>query len=41
MLGPLLAMVGVTLFMVARFLARHSPVAIGDPLLEESRRFRL
>ena len=41
MIGPALGMMGGLLYYVARFLARHSPVAVGDPLLEESRRFHL
>ncbi len=40
-LGPLVLMIGVLLVCVARFLGRHAPVAVGDPLLEESKRFHL
>jgi hypothetical protein len=40
-LGPPLLMVGVLLVCVSRFLNRHSPLAIGDPLLEESKHFHL
>lgn len=39
--GPLLLAVGLLLFCIARFLKRHPPVAVGDPLLEQSRQFRL
>lgn len=40
-LGPPLFMVGVLLVCVSRFLKCHAPLAIGDPLLEESKRFHL
>ncbi len=40
-LGPLVLMIGVLFVCVARFLSRHAPVAIGDPLLEESKHFHL
>jgi hypothetical protein len=40
-LGPPLFMVGILLLCVSRFLNRHAPLAIGDPLLEESRHFHL
>ncbi len=40
-LGPLLLCGGLLLLCIGRFLSRHAPVAIGDPVLEESRRFRL
>lgn len=40
-LGPLLLSVGVLLWCVGRFLARCRAVAVGDPLLEQSRQFRL
>jgi hypothetical protein len=40
-LGPLLLMTGLLILYVSRFVGRHAPVAIGDPLLDESRRFRL
>jgi len=40
-LGPPLLMIGVLLLYVARFIDRHPPVAVGDPLLEESRHFHL
>jgi len=39
--GPLLLCGGLLLFCIGRFLARHSAVAVGDPLLEQSRQFRL
>jgi hypothetical protein len=40
-LGPLLLMLGVWGLFAARFIKRHSPLATGDPLLEESRHFHL
>jgi hypothetical protein len=40
-LGPPLLMLGVLLLCVGRFLDRHPPLAVGDPLLEESKRFHL
>ena len=40
-LGPLVLMVGILLLCVTRFLNRHAVVAVGDPLLEESKRFEL
>jgi hypothetical protein len=40
-LGPALLMIGVMILYVSRFLGRHAPLAVGDPLLDESRRFRL
>jgi hypothetical protein len=40
-LGPLLLMCGALTLFVSRFLGRHAPLAVGDPLLEESLRFRL
>jgi len=40
-LGPLLFMVGILLLCVSRFLDRYAPVAVGDPLLEESKHFHL
>lgn len=40
-LGPLLLTIGLLLWSVSRFLGRHPPVAVGDPLLEQSRQFRL
>jgi len=39
--GPLLLAVGLLLFCIARFLKRHPSVAVGDPILEQSRQFRL
>ncbi len=39
--GPLLLMSGVLLLAISRFLGRHSPMAVGDPLLHESLEFRL
>ncbi len=39
--GPALLATGLVLLCVARFLGRHAPVPLGDPLLEECRRFRL
>ena len=41
MLGPVCLVSGLVLLQVARFLARHSPVAVGDPLVDESRQFHL
>ena len=35
-LGPPLLLTGALVLFVARFLARHPPVAVGDPRLEES-----
>ncbi len=40
-LGPPLLMTGALLWYVSRFLARHAPMAIGDPLLDQSLSFRL
>jgi hypothetical protein len=40
-LGPSLLMVGLALGYYARFLRRHSALAVGDPLLEESRQMEL
>lgn len=40
-LGPLLLVVGALMLFVSRFLGRHAPIAIGDPLYYESLRFRL
>lgn len=40
-LGPLLLMAGIFFAATGRFLTRHAVVAAGDPLLEESRRYRL
>jgi hypothetical protein len=37
----MLLVIGLVGLSVARFLARHSPVAVGDPMLDLSRRFRL
>lgn len=39
--GPLLLMVGILLWIVARLIRRRNCVAIGDPLLETSRHFHL
>jgi hypothetical protein len=39
--GPLLLTCGLLLWCVSRFLERHLPVAVGDPILEQSRQFRL
>ncbi|MDM8009070.1 MAG: quinol:cytochrome C oxidoreductase [Phycisphaerae bacterium] len=39
--GPLLLCCGLLLWCMGRFLKRHPPVAVGDPLLEQSRQFRL
>ncbi len=40
-LGPLLLMLGAIGLCTARFVKRHSPLATGDPLLAESRKFHL
>jgi hypothetical protein len=40
-LGPMLLVVGLLGVWVARFLSRYSPLAVGDPLLEESVHFHL
>jgi len=40
-LGPPLLMCGAMLLSVSRFFARHAPVAVGDPLIEESLHFHL
>jgi hypothetical protein len=40
-LGPLLLVVGLLLWYVVRFLRKHPPVAVGDPLLDKSVHFRL
>ncbi len=40
-IGPTLLVVGLLMLYVAHFLRRHAPVAVGDPLLRESRRFHL
>ena len=40
-LGPLLLVVGLLMGYIVRFLRQHPPVAVGDPLLQESIRFRL
>ncbi len=40
-LGPPLALAGALLLSLSRFLARRPCLAVGDPLLEESMRFRL
>jgi hypothetical protein len=39
--GPLLLASGLLLWSISRFLGRHLPVAVGDPMLEQSKRFRL
>jgi hypothetical protein len=40
-LGPPLLMTGAMMLHVSRFLRRHAPMAVGDPLLDQSLRFRL
>ncbi len=40
-LGPPLLVSGALMLFVSRFLGRHAAIAVGDPLLEESRRFHL
>ncbi len=39
--GPILLMAGLAAWVVMEFLERHPALPIGDPLLEESKRFRL
>jgi hypothetical protein len=38
-LGPPLLLIGVLILYVSRFLKRHLPLSVGDPLLEESRQY--
>ncbi len=40
-LGPVLLLSGVLIIFVMRFLVRHRPLPVGDPLLQESRDFHL
>jgi len=40
-LGPVLLLLGISGLFAARFIKRHSPLAVGDPLLEESLHFHL
>jgi len=40
-LGPLLLLIGVLILYISRFLKRHLPLSVGDPLLEQSRQFSL
>lgn len=40
-LGPPVMMIGVLVLYVSRFLRRHAALPVGDPMLDESRRFRL
>ncbi len=40
-LGPPVLMCGALLWAVSRFFSRHAPVAVGDPLIEESLRLHL
>ena len=40
-LGPPLLMIGAMMLYVERFLGSRAPMAVGDPLLDESRQFRL
>ncbi|MEW6074034.1 MAG: quinol:cytochrome C oxidoreductase [Planctomycetota bacterium] len=40
-LGPALFLAGVLVLCLGRFLSRHRPMAVGDPLLSESLRFHL
>ncbi|MDF1564062.1 MAG: quinol:cytochrome C oxidoreductase [Deltaproteobacteria bacterium] len=39
MLGPVLLLGGLVLHQIARFLKKHPPMPVGDPLLEASRRY--
>ena len=38
---PVVLLTGLLILYVSRFLGRHAPLATGDPLLEQSREFRL
>jgi hypothetical protein len=40
-IGPPLFLVGIMALFVSRFISKHSPLAAGDPLFDESKRFRL
>ncbi len=40
-LGPILFCCGLMLLLLSRFIGRHSPVPVGDPLFDASRRFHL
>jgi hypothetical protein len=40
-LGPPILMVALLVLYCTRFLKRHSPLAVGDPLLDDSRKFHL
>ena len=40
-IGPMFFSMGLLLLLWTRYLARHSPVALGDPLWERSREFHL
>jgi len=39
--GPMLLLVGLVMFSVSRFIAKHRCVAVGDPLFDRSCRFHL
>jgi hypothetical protein len=39
--GPLLLLTGILILGAMRFLVRHRPMPVGDPLLQESRDFHL
>ena len=39
--GPLLLVIGVFGLAIARFVSRHRPVAVGDPMLDQSLKFKL
>ena len=40
-IGPVILLIGLPMIFLARFMRLHPPMAIGDPLIEESRRFHL
>ena len=40
-IGPAMLLIGAMLLFVARFIKKRSPLAAGDPLFDESKRFRL
>ncbi len=40
-LGPVLLCIGLMLLLMSRFFSKHTPIPIGDPLLDACRRFHL
>ncbi len=40
-IGPPLLLIGVIVLFMSQFIKKHSPLATGDPLFDESKRFRL